>query len=112
MNFGYTISADNQIDFDNKNQRLYHTLISEEPSFKTCIQCGTCTATCSAGQFTTLSLRKIHILIARGETANLIEEIARCMLCGKCTLTCPRGVNTRNILMLLKKWSASNYNKY
>ena len=25
------------------------------------------------------------------------------MLCGKCQLVCPRGVNTRNVILLIKK---------
>jgi len=25
------------------------------------------------------------------------------MLCGKCLLVCPRGVNLRNVVMLIKK---------
>ena len=34
------------------------------------------------------------------ETADALDA---CMLCGKCTLVCPRGVNTRAMIMEMRK---------
>ena len=31
------------------------------------------------------------------------DEINKCMLCGKCRLVCPRGINTRGVVMLIKR---------
>ncbi|MBQ3174194.1 MAG: 4Fe-4S binding protein, partial [Alistipes sp.] len=31
------------------------------------------------------------------------EELNKCMLCGKCRLVCPRGINTRAMIMLIKR---------
>ena len=31
------------------------------------------------------------------------EELSKCMLCGKCRLVCPRGINTREIVLTIKK---------
>jgi heterodisulfide reductase subunit C len=42
-------------------------------------------------------------MLRRGEVKNLQTEIDKCMLCGKCMLVCPRGVNLRNVAMLIKK---------
>jgi heterodisulfide reductase subunit C len=107
MNWGYSINNDNQIDFDRNSRVIYDFICQQEPSFKRCISCGSCTATCSAGNFTSLSLRKLNLLISRGETKNIAKEIAQCMLCGKCILVCPRGINTRNVIMNMQK--ALNY---
>jgi heterodisulfide reductase subunit C len=96
--FGYTINSGNQIDFDLNDRKVYSYILSSEPSINTCISCGTCTATCSAGQFTDNNIRRIHTLLVRGETAILKKEIEKCMFCGKCQLACPRGVNLRNLI--------------
>jgi Fe-S oxidoreductase len=45
----------------------------------------------------------MNLLLRRGETAELETEIQKCMLCGKCMLVCPRGINIRNVIMLIKK---------
>jgi heterodisulfide reductase subunit C len=103
VNWGYTVNKDNQIDFDSNSKSILEILVSREPSFSACISCGSCAATCSAANFTPFSLRKINIMVSRGLTSGLSDDIKKCMLCGKCTLVCPRGVNTRNVLVILKE---------
>lgn len=106
--FGFEISTGRQIDYDKNNQTLYHFLIKHEPSIQVCIGCGACTATCTSGNFTHFNFRKLQMLLSRGETINIKQEISKCMLCGKCKLVCPRGVNTRNIIFSLKRWINEN----
>jgi heterodisulfide reductase subunit C len=101
--FGYTISSDRQIDYDSNDLRIARYLVEHEPSFLVCIACGTCTATCSAGLFTTFSLRELIGNIKRGEVGKIKAEAEKCMLCGKCQLACPRGVNTRNIVLSIQR---------
>jgi heterodisulfide reductase subunit C len=101
--WGYTINKNNQIDFDLKDLKIFELISCSEPSVKMCIACGTCAGTCSTGNFTQFSLRKIISLIARGEINNLSEELTKCMLCGKCSLVCPRGINTRNLILNARK---------
>ena len=103
MKFGYSITKDRQIDFDRNDKRIADYVREHEPSFKTCISCGSCTATCSAANFTDFSFRKIQLLVRRGETNNMKDEIKKCMLCGKCYLACPRGVNTRNVIIQINQ---------
>ena len=103
QDFGFTISKDRQIDFDKADRRIANYVKIHEPSFNICMACGTCTATCSAGNFTEINLRKIMLLIKRGEINAIREEIAQCMLCGKCSLACPRGVNTRNVILKINQ---------
>ena len=101
--FGFTISQGRQIDFDSNNRSVAEYIYKNEPSFRLCIECGGCSATCTTGNFTSFSLREMNILIKRGETAQMLQNLKKCMLCGKCILVCPRGVNTRNVIVLAKK---------
>ncbi len=96
--FGYTISCDRQIDFDKLSRSMYLEVKKAEPSVDACISCGTCAATCTAGQFTDFSLRKFILLLRRGDSLSVIQSIDKCMLCGKCQLVCPMGVNTRGLI--------------
>ena len=68
-----------------------------------CIGCGACTALCTAGNLTSFNFRKVHTLVRRGEYQGAYEEMNKCMLCGKCRLVCPRGINTRGVVMLIKR---------
>lgn len=96
--FGYSINTGNQIDFDSIDRKLQNFVITLEPSLNSCISCGTCTATCTAGEFIDFNIRRVHTFLLRGETTLLKKEIEKCMLCGKCQLACPRGVNLRNLI--------------
>jgi heterodisulfide reductase subunit C len=101
--FGYTISKGRQINYQSNDRSIAEYIFENEPSFRLCIECGGCSATCTTGNFTGFSLRELHILIKRGENDHVRKKINKCMLCGKCTLVCPRGVNTRNIIFLAQK---------
>jgi len=100
--FGFSLSKPRVIDFESNDRRVAEYIELHEPSFRRCIECGGCSATCTAAGFTAFSLRELHVLIRRGETQKLSEEFRKCMLCGKCTLVCPRGVNTRNVITLAR----------
>jgi len=101
--FGYTISKGRQIDFDSNSRNVADFIIENEPSFRLCIECGGCSATCTSGNFTRFSLRELNVLIRRGENDQVRDALGKCMLCGKCSLVCPRGVNTRHVIILAKK---------
>ncbi len=109
--FGFTITKGRQIDYESNDKSIAEYILSKEPSFRLCIECGGCSATCTSGAFTKFSLRELHILIKRGENDKVRQDIKKCMLCGKCTLVCPRGVNTRNIVFLAKQ-AFQMYNGY
>jgi heterodisulfide reductase subunit C len=101
--FGFSVIKQRSIDFDQFDGRLLNEILQLEPSFKVCISCGGCTATCSAGDLISFNVRQMNLLLRRGEIAGLDSEIKKCMLCGKCMLVCPRGINIRNVIMLIKK---------
>ena len=108
-NFGFTISQPRSIDVNDNIQDQLLRLEKRVPSFKGCINCGGCAATCSAGQFTSFNIRKIHNLYRWGEYESMEEELQKCMLCGKCTLVCPRGVNLRDLIINLRKILSKQY---
>jgi len=101
--FGFSISHCRQIDYESNSRRIAEYIFENEPSFRLCIECGGCSATCTTGNLTDFSLRELNILIKRGENDKVRRNLNKCMLCGKCSLVCPRGVNTRNIIVMAKK---------
>ena len=102
-NWGYNISQPRTINLD-KNDRMMADIIQEKmPELETCIACGSCTATCSAGNLTDFNIRQVHTLVRRGEYQGMYEMLKKCMFCGKCRLSCPRGINTRGLILLIKK---------
>jgi len=70
-------------------------MTTEVPSSKLCIGCGGCSATCTAGNLTEFNIRKLQMLVKRGET----KEVG-----GKCLLVCPRGVDTRRMILSMLKY--------
>jgi heterodisulfide reductase subunit C len=109
--FGFAPVKGRVIDYDKNDKLIYSYVVERDPSYALCIACGGCAATCSAAKFTPFSLRKINILVRRGENSEVRSEIDRCMLCGKCTLVCPRGVNTRNAIFLIRE-AFQKYDNY
>ncbi len=101
--FGFQVNESRTIDFDTFDDSVLAYVLKNEPSFLRCLSCGGCTATCSAGNLIDFNIRKLNLLLRRGETEGLSKEIDKCMLCGKCTLVCPRDINIRNVVMLIKK---------
>lgn len=105
-------TTDRQLNFEHYDTRLLDYVLKHEPSFLTCLSCGACTATCSAGNLVNFNVRRIGLSLRRGETEILSKEIQKCMFCGKCTLVCPRDINIRNVILLIKKRIAAlNNNK-
>ena len=101
-NFGFQINQGRTINLD--IDRAPQVKLEEAvASFRRCIRCGSCTATCSASQFTDFNIRKIHTTFRSGIYNDLSETIKSCMLCGKCTLVCPRGVNLRSLIVNIRK---------
>lgn len=99
--WGYSIPAARVIDYDKNDKALAAYLAEKVQSSKLCIGCGSCTATCSAGNLTEFNIRKLQMLVKRGESDETKKNLEKCMLCGKCLLVCPRGVDTRQMIRTL-----------
>lgn len=105
MNFwGYSIPEARGIDYDKNDKSLSAYLAQKAPSSKLCIGCGGCTATCTAGQLTEFNIRKLQMLVKRGENEEARKNLHKCMLCGKCLLVCPRGVDTRKMILAMVEY--------
>ncbi len=98
MDFGFCISPSSHIQMDTVDLSLFDKLKEVNPDINTCIACGSCTATCTAGNFTEMSFRRVLLMLQRGKVDDAKKLTQKCMLCGKCTLVCPRGINIRKIL--------------
>ena len=103
VNWGYTITRGRRVDIDSNDMSYSRKLLAEFPELQSCIACGSCTATCTAGNPTKFNVRKLQTLVRRGEYAGVRKELEKCMLCGKCRLVCPRGINIRGLVQKLKK---------
>jgi heterodisulfide reductase subunit C len=103
VRFGFTVNRDRQIDYDVNLKNIAIIVQKAEPTINLCISCGTCASTCTASRFTDFSLRRLILLVRRGETVGLENEVSKCMLCGKCQLVCPRGVSTRSLILQIHK---------
>ena len=103
IEFGFALKQTRSEDLDKTSLERFHRLLELTPSFRRCFQCGNCSATCSARQFTDFSIRRVHTSFRRGEYDGLAEELRKCMLCGKCPLVCPRGVNLRSLIINMRE---------
>ncbi len=101
--FGFSISKGRTIDFDLLDSARTAALEGDDSGLIKCMDCGTCTATCSAGAFSDFSIRKIHTMFRRGQYDGVAEALSKCMLCGKCTLVCPRSVNLRHAIIRMRQ---------
>lgn len=97
--WGYSIPEARVIDYDQNDKALSAYVAEKSPSSKLCIGCGCCTASCTAGNLTPFNIRKLQMLMKRGENKEITAQLHKCMLCGKCLLVCPRGVDTRKMII-------------
>lgn len=105
-NWGFQINTTRKINLDEVDLSIADKILDLEPTFRLCISCGGCTATCTAGSFTEFNIRKVNLMIRRGQLEGLYEQLNHCMLCAKCQLACPHGVNTRKVILLMKQFLA------
>ena len=102
-NFGFSLKKSRTVNLVHADMQKFDQLIAAVPSYKRCIGCGGCTASCSARQFTDFDIRKVHCYFSRGQYDQLEQELQKCMLCGNCTLVCPRGVNLRSLIINMRQ---------
>ena len=67
IDFGFSISKSSHIQMDDVDLKSFNKLEALNPDIKTCMSCGLCTATCTAGNFTDVSFRQIILMLQRGK---------------------------------------------
>ena len=103
IDFGYGLTPSATLKIENVDNPLFAELHSREPDVCKCIAGGSCAASCSAGVFTQMNLRKVILSLQRGREKETLPMLQHCMLCGKCLLVCPRGINTRHLILSIGK---------
>ncbi len=95
--FGFEINQGRHIDMDRIDTRLADEISAHVRSWKACLNCGSCSATCPGG----VGLRSLLLKLS---TLGELTTLDTCLLCGKCFLVCPRGISTRYlIIQIIKK---------
>jgi heterodisulfide reductase subunit C len=80
-------------------------LTPADASLRTCIQCGTCSASCPSAYAMDYPPRMLWRMVQLG----LMEEVLRskmmwlCSLCYKCQVRCPRGIPLTETITQLKQ---------
>ena len=71
---------------------------------QTCIQCGTCSASCPTAHLMNPSIRKLVKLCLEGRKEEALhnETLWLCTSCLLCTVRCPRGIRPKAIVSALK----------
>ena len=80
--FGCAMQEGRMLDLDQVDDHLADRLSQKVPSWRSCIKCAACVATCPVG----VGLLKL-------------SSLRQCLLCGKCQLVCPRGIPTRLVVI-------------
>ncbi len=75
----------------------------EQPLFKICYQCGTCTGTCPWNLVRSFSVRTIMHKAQLGLIDFGEEDIWQCATCGACVKRCPRGVEIIDVMRSFRK---------
>ena len=101
MEFGFKLSPSSVVHLDTTDRRRFDRLAQLVPDVRTCIGCGSCSATCTAAPWSGMSVRKVILGLQRGRDAEIDRMLSACMLCGKCMMVCPRGINTRQLILTL-----------
>ena len=101
IDFGFGLSRSSAVELGSADLSLWRELERLEPGARTCIACGSCSATCTAGPWSGMSVRKVILALQRGEDCS--RMLQGCMLCGKCSMVCPRGINTRHLILSVRQ---------
>jgi quinone-modifying oxidoreductase subunit QmoC len=74
-------------------------------NFYTCIQCGTCSATCPVSHFMDFTPRKIIAMLRAGFKEEVLQSftIWLCASCHSCSADCPREIKITDVMYALKQ---------
>lgn len=75
-----------------------------------CIQCGTCTATCPVNKIFGHSPRQIFLMVRNGMKNEVLNDVTPwvCASCYKCTVNCPAQIKITEVMYKLKRMSLQN----
>ncbi|MBU8849693.1 MAG: 4Fe-4S dicluster domain-containing protein [Desulfobacterales bacterium] len=87
------------------NERLLEQTETVKEMIQTCIQCGTCTASCPNNEFMDITPRHMWrlLLTDHADAVFSSKSFIMCSSCYYCTLRCPRGLELTHAMSLLKQ---------
>jgi heterodisulfide reductase subunit C len=89
------------------DQGFGHTIarLAHGEKFYTCIQCGTCSATCPVSHFMDFTPRRIIAMVRAGFKEEVLRSftIWLCASCYSCTADCPREIKITDVMYALKQ---------
>jgi len=81
--------------------------IERRSNILSCIQCGTCTASCESGRWTALKTRLIIRKLIFGDLSVLKDpDIWLCTTCYTCYERCPRDVRPTDVIIDLRNYTS------
>jgi heterodisulfide reductase subunit C len=96
----------------NKEEVFINEIIStpEGKRVLSCIQCGTCTATCPVSKIFEHSPRQIFLMVRNGKKEEVLNDLTPwvCASCYKCTVNCPAQIKITEVMYKLKRMSLQN----
>jgi len=94
------------------DERFTNEIVStpEGKRVLSCIQCGTCTATCPVNKVSQRSPREIFLMIKNGMKQEVLSDLTPwvCASCYKCTVNCPAQIKITEVMYRLKRMSIQN----
>ena len=84
IDFGFGVNTTRGVDMDKNDLDTAREIFDRLPDLQSCIACGSCTATCTAGAITSFNFRKVHTLVRRGEYGNAYAEMSCVASVGWC----------------------------
>lgn len=79
--------------------------IAHGEKFYSCIQCGTCSATCPVSHYMDYTPRKIIQMVREGFKDDVLRSatVWLCASCYSCTVECPKGIKITDVMYALKR---------
>ena len=85
----------------------YFNDIARRSNIFSCIQCGTCTASCESGRWAAIKTRVIIRKISMGDLSVLADpDIWLCTTCYACYERCPRDVRPTDAIIELRNYAS------
>jgi heterodisulfide reductase subunit C len=97
---------------DNRGEGFIDDFIStaEGKRVLSCIQCGTCTATCPVQKVFEHSPRQLFLMVRNGQKNKVLSDMTPwvCASCFKCTVNCPAQIKITEVMYKLKRMAIQN----
>lgn len=95
-----------------KEDKFLNEIISsaEGKRVLSCIQCGTCTATCPVHNVFEHSPRQLFLMVRNGMKDEVLSDMTPwvCASCFKCTVNCPAQIKITEVMYRIKRMSIQN----